>query len=122
MKTLGLTINAIIVIAVLIYILYIGFADDILPDFINDLFNNFLFRLSVLILIIMLAIGHKDTGIGGPMIGIMVAIAYVITSHLVMNAELFYVEEYFDEEETPQEEEYIDENIEEKTDTALQMK
>lgn len=105
MEILGLTLNTVIVLLILGYLIYLSMVDNILPPFINDLFNNMLFRISTLVLIVFITIGHKDTGLGGPMIGIMLAIAYVITSQIVSkNTELFYIENYDENYENDEDE------------------
>ena len=100
MKTLGLGLNSLIILLVIAYLLYLVFADNTLPEFINDLFSNLLFRISVLSLIVFATIGDKKNGLGGPIIGIMLAIAYIVTENLIYgDAETFYLENFEDIEE-----------------------
>ncbi len=85
MKTMGFGINTLITVLVVIYLFYIWGVEYQPPQFLADLFNNILFRISALLLIIFAIIGHKGTGVGGPVIGILLAIAYVITIHILYN-------------------------------------
>ncbi len=100
MKIVGASVNVLIVLAVITYLLYLGYNDNIIPDMFNDLFNNILFRASILVMIVMVCIGHDKSGLGGPMTGIMLAIAYIITMDLIRDdKEMFLLDdrEFFDE-------------------------
>ncbi len=101
MNILGFSINTIIVVLIIGYILYIHNIQATIPKFIHDLFNNFLFRLSVMLLIIFISIGHKETGFGGPMIGILIAIAYIFTENYILPLTM---EGFQEDEETGEDE------------------
>ena len=83
MKEMGMGFNTFFVALIIGYLLYIWWIDYDLPEMLDQLFNNVLFRLSALVLIVLTAMGHKETGLGGPMVGILLAIAFVITMNVV---------------------------------------
>ncbi len=109
--------NIIIYPFLFIYIIYLTFIN--VPMFINDLFNNIIFKIFVLIMIICLTIGNKD--IGGHTLGIILAITYLITMLLIKeDRELFYLEDFAPRSGgmTPQQEEDEYESIMEQRDKA----
>ncbi len=85
MKIMGTAINTFITILVVIYLFYIWGVQYQPPQLLADLYSNILFRISALLLIIFAIIGHKGTGVGGPVIGILLAVAYVVTMDVLGN-------------------------------------
>lgn len=83
MKIWGVALNTILIALAIMYVIYLGYGPEFIPDMVNELFSNILFRVCVLILIVMLTMGDKTSGIGGPVLGIVLAIAYVITHNMV---------------------------------------
>lgn len=87
--------NIIIIILIILYFVYMNHVNNIIPEFINDLFNNILFQISFIVLIIFATIGfkNKNINIGGPLVGILLAIVYVFTQMFVRdyNHEMFYL-------------------------------
>jgi len=76
-----LTFNYIIGLILFLYIIYLNYSRDNnkIPNIIYEIMRNKFARLIIVILICFASIGHKLYGIGGPTIGILFAIAYLIT-------------------------------------------
>ncbi len=102
--------NIIVILLITIYIIYISL--NYIPNFINDLFNNILFKILILILIVYLSTNNNN--IGGSLTGILLALSYLITVHIIKDdKELFYLEDF------AQQEEDIDEDMIEQSDKSF---
>lgn len=82
MHALGTGINLLVGIIVIVYIIYTGYVFNMsehVPHIISEIALHPLGRLIVLVIILMTTIGHKFYGIGGSTLGLLLAIAYLLT-------------------------------------------
>ena len=88
MKSLGTGINLFVGLLVLAYIGYISYQSHNIPHVVSEIALEPLGRFIVVVLIVMTAIGHKFYGVGGPTLGLLLAIAYMLTLIQVNNGNI----------------------------------
>ncbi len=98
--------NLVFILLIFAYIFYINYQS---PTFLYDIFNNVFTKVIILTAIVLITIGHSS-GIGGLLVGLLLAISYVITSDLLSSRQnesfqnfpnRYYVTESEEDEDSP---------------------
>ena len=91
MQVLGTGINLLVGLIIIGYIIYTSYIFDEnarIPHFILEIALHPLGRFIFLVIIVMISLGHKIYGIGGPTLGLLGAIAYLLTLFHVNNGNI----------------------------------